>query len=356
MSQPRAGPPCPRRPASYRARVPPPPSSPLRLAVVGAGLAGLVCAQRAARAGWSVTAFEKARGVGGRLSTRRHGELHFDHGAQYFTARDAEFVRFVQEAVAGGVAAPWSGRVGTLSAGGIAPETAAPARFVGTPGMSAFVKPLAEGIVLRTGVRVGAVARDGAGWRLESTEGDALGRYDAVAVAAPAPQAAPLLAAAPALAARAASVPMRPCWAGLVAFEKPLALAARLDAAFVEGAPLAWIARNGSKPGRPPGESWVLHAAPAWSEAHVDATPDDVARELVAALGDVLGQALPAPLHRSAHRWLYALPAGAAASPGDPCLWDPALRLGACGDWCLEGRVEAAFRSGAALAARLGPA
>ncbi len=38
---------------------------------------------------------------------------------------------------------------------------------------------------------------------------------------------------------------------------------------------------------------------------------------------------------------------------GEDCLWDPTLALGACGDWCLAGRVEAALLSGAALAGRL---
>lgn len=331
------------------------PSAP-RLAVVGAGLAGLVCASRAARAGWAVRVFEKARGAGGRLSTRRVGELHFDHGVQYFTARDPEFAAFVDEAVAAGAAAPWACRVATISRGSVTPEVDGPARFVGTPGMSGLVKPLAAEAELHRSTRVGAIVRDGGAWRLASAEGDPLGSFDAVVVAAPAPQAAPLLAAAPALAARAAAIPMRPCWAGLVAFVEPLAAAAGFDAAFVEGSPLAWIARNAAKPGRPEGEAWVLHATASWSEERVDATPDDVAGALADALREILGQALPPVVHRSAHRWLYALPAGAAGSAAGPCLWDPALRIGACGDWCLEGRVEAAFRSGAALARELGPA
>lgn len=33
---------------------------------------------------------------------------------------------------------------------------------------------------------------------------------------------------------------------------------------------------------------------------------------------------------------------------GEPCLWDTDARVGACGDWCLGGRVDAAFDSGLA--------
>ena len=46
------------------------------IAVIGAGIAGLVCAQQLSQAGYSVVVVEKSRGLGGRLATRRlHGIL-----------------------------------------------------------------------------------------------------------------------------------------------------------------------------------------------------------------------------------------------------------------------------------------
>ena len=63
----------------------------IRAAVIGAGLAGLRVAHRLAEAGAQVRVFEKARGAGGRMSTRRTDFGAFDHGAQYFTARDPRF-------------------------------------------------------------------------------------------------------------------------------------------------------------------------------------------------------------------------------------------------------------------------
>ena len=48
--------------------------------VVGAGLAGLAAARRAAREGMSVEVIEKSGGLGGRLATRRVGDLPVDHG------------------------------------------------------------------------------------------------------------------------------------------------------------------------------------------------------------------------------------------------------------------------------------
>ena len=60
------------------------------IAIIGAGLSGLIAARELAKNN-DVTIFEKARGVGGRMATRRANNLkfdgfNFDHGTQYFTA------------------------------------------------------------------------------------------------------------------------------------------------------------------------------------------------------------------------------------------------------------------------------
>ena len=65
------------------------------VAVVGAGLSGLVAAKRLADSGRSVVVIDKGRSVGGRLATRRIHDATLDHGAQFFTVRSAEFAAFV---------------------------------------------------------------------------------------------------------------------------------------------------------------------------------------------------------------------------------------------------------------------
>lgn len=68
----------------------------MRIGIVGAGMAGLACAEGLAGLGHEVVLFDKGRGPGGRMSTRRlptsAGEAHFDYGAQYFTVRDKNFL------------------------------------------------------------------------------------------------------------------------------------------------------------------------------------------------------------------------------------------------------------------------
>jgi protoporphyrinogen/coproporphyrinogen III oxidase len=55
------------------------------IAVIGAGISGLVCAYNLQKAGFSVTVYEKETTVGGRMRTRKKGEFPFDIGADHLS-------------------------------------------------------------------------------------------------------------------------------------------------------------------------------------------------------------------------------------------------------------------------------
>lgn len=321
----------------------------LAVAIVGAGMAGLVCARSLAIEGHLVRVFDKARGVGGRMSTRRAGSSRFDHGAQYFTVRDQRFARWVETWRREEIVAQWQVEVAVLGrAGG---QTSAPRieRFVGVPGMNALCRHLAHDLDVALERRIGKLERSGDHWRLLSEDGTDLGVHDFAVVSAPAPQTAELLEiAAPVMARRAAEVEMAPCWAAMASFTSPLDVG--FEAAFVHDSPLSWVARNASKPARPDGEAWVLHASPEWSHEHLEIDRRDAARHLLDAFRDAVGNLSSTPSHLDAHRWRYALPV-------DPlpelCLFDAELGLAACGDWCGGARVEGAFVSGQTVADRI---
>ncbi|REK26625.1 MAG: hypothetical protein DWQ42_08645, partial [Planctomycetota bacterium] len=126
-----------------------------RIAIVGAGVSGLVAAGRLQAGAGKVSIFDKGRGVGGRISTRRTEQgSQFDHGAQYFTVRDARFRRVVKNMQADGVVAPWGGRIAKLERGTITPSSENHERFVGVPTMSAVGKWLARDLPIQLGTRV----------------------------------------------------------------------------------------------------------------------------------------------------------------------------------------------------------
>ena len=64
------------------------------IAIIGAGIAGLVCSQELQQAGYSVVVLEKSRGVGGRMATRRVSGSRADHGVRYLEPTDQLLQQF----------------------------------------------------------------------------------------------------------------------------------------------------------------------------------------------------------------------------------------------------------------------
>jgi predicted NAD/FAD-dependent oxidoreductase len=318
-----------------------------RVAVVGAGVSGLICARALGDHGYPVRVFDKGRRPGGRMSTREHGERSFDHGAQFFTARDPRFRRYVESWREDGVVGEWRGRIVHFDEEGRRSHAAPDTRWVGTPSMQSLARHLAEDVDVRTGIRITDLERSEGVWRLRADDGEDAGEWDIVVVSAPAPQTAALLPPDSSVRERASGVALAPCWAVMLELDGHPALDA--DAAFVRSGPLSWLARNGSKPGRPRPDCWVLHGSPEWSEEHLELEPEEAADVLIDAFGAVAGP-LPGVLFRRAHRWRYALPP---APLPEACIADPDERVVACGDWCGGPRVEGAFLSGAAAAGRI---
>ena len=83
----------------------------MKIAIVGAGISGCVCASQLVRAGHEVTIIEKGRGVGGRMATRRMEGARIDHGAQFFTTRDQRLSKLNQIWLQEGQVVPWYDQV-----------------------------------------------------------------------------------------------------------------------------------------------------------------------------------------------------------------------------------------------------
>ncbi len=167
-----------------------------RVAVVGAGLSGLVAAREMQNRGASVILFEKARGPGGRLATRRLGECVADFGAQFFSAFSEDFQGQVRVWQTEGLVFPWFEKKG------------APRFRASESGMNALAKNLAQELVVSAQTRVAQlrVLPSGQiellGVKGGPTSGGAvpqesdlasLGVFDGVVLSAPLPQCLELL-------------------------------------------------------------------------------------------------------------------------------------------------------------------
>ena len=318
-----------------------------RVAIVGAGLAGLTCAQALRQAGADVIVFEKSRGPSGRMATRRTDAAQFDHGAQYFTVRDPRFAQFIDAQLESGAVAQWSPRM---------TQTVPEPWYVGTPGMSALGRAQASGLELKCQARVVGLERASGAclWRLSCEDGQVFEGFDAVVVATPNEQAIDLLPDTVASwQQQLREVPMLPCWTLMFSTDQPLV---DLDAAAPEASPIGWWARNSSKPARPVVKGrhdWVLQARADWTFAHLDDDKPNVANALLSAWAELLSLPSVEPLAPPiVHRWLYARRTPD-LSPIAPALWNAELGLGVCGDGLTHSRVEHAYLSGAILAERI---
>jgi predicted NAD/FAD-dependent oxidoreductase len=319
----------------------------LPIAIIGAGLAGISAARALMAQGHAVTIFDKGRGPGGRLATRRieaeGRKLQFDHGAQYLRAEGADFAAALAEAGT----APW-------------PDAE---RRVGVPSMSAVPRALLGAIPCVASRHVGQITGSPGAWVLHhwdarlvrpgkplpDTAPEEAGPFAAVLLTMPATQAREVLGhTAPGLHEALATIRYAPCWTVMASFNAPLTLPETLRP---EAHAIGWAARDSGKPGRDAGqENWVIQAGPAWTRAHLELPADAIAQPLLAALAGFSAAPLPAPFMAMAHRWRYSL---LEAPLGEPCLWDATARIGYASDGCIGGRAEAAWDSGAALAARV---
>lgn len=323
-----------------------PPRAPT-VAIVGAGIAGLTCARKLRDAGHTVALFEQASFPGGRSATRDEPCGQFDDGAQYFTARDPRFKSAISSWLRAGVVAEWRARIVRVTKEKVGESKERATRYVGYPVMGALAAYLARGFNVGYEQRVAHIDRVEAGWTLRVEDGSQTLPYAKVIVATPAPQAAELLACSAELAPRIAAVRMLPCWALMLQFDKPFD--ARFDAAIVEDEPIAWLARESSKPGRKAGERWIVHASNDWSREHFDADPEMIVAGLMKSFCELVEKRVT-PAFSKAVRWEHAL---AAPEDARPFLYDAEAGLGACGDWLVEGRVEGAFLSGLTMASEL---
>ena len=339
-------------------------------AVIGAGIAGMTCARTLMQAGHQVSVFDKSRSVGGRMATRETEFGGFDHGAQYFTVRDARFEKAI--AATSAMVRPWSANTvrildehGRVVASSLPPKEA---HWVAKPGMSSLVRQWAEPIAaagkLFMETRVSRLERDKlspAKWQLQ-TEGPSdssrvYSGFDAVVMAVPAAQASALLISSQQgkqLQAAISAVEVAPCWTLMLAFPQAAQpnlphLGPQWNAARSTHHRIAWLARESSKPGRGSIERWTVQASPDWSQRHLEDDAERVKAKLLKAFTEVTGIRAEPP-HAVVHRWRYAQ----TIKPlGQSHLREASAGLGICGDWCLGHRVEDGFVSGLEMALAL---
>ncbi len=342
------------------------------VAVIGAGMAGLTCAQQLAQTGYRVVVLEKSRGLGGRMATRRLHNTWADHGVRYLELKPhqpPEFRQLVQTLLARGIILPWAQRFYDWSRSGLelAPEDCS--RYVAPFGSSAIAKFLGQGLDIRLNQRViGLHLSEMAtypnlevSWQIIS-ESTAPISAAALVIAIPAPQALDLcqpLAAkglAPEFVRALQDATYAPCLSAIAGypekFQPEISQLAWQAIAVIDDPILDWIGIDSTKRPQATQPIMVLQSTATFADAYLESTVlDRAGQAMLDQAGQHLLPWLATPSWLQVHRWRYAFPRHPYPAP---FLQAPMQQLLiCCGDWCGGNSVADAFKSGLAAANRL---
>ncbi len=315
-------------------------------AVVGAGIAGLMAAKSLQAQGVKVIVVDKGRGVGGRLATRWveasvNEKGYFDHGAQFFTVREARWQKIVDEWLAAGIVREWAR--GFAQGNELASHDGHP-RFCGVIGMNAIAQYLARGLDVRCEHKVVAVRQNNQQWDLDFKNHESI-TTDVLLMTAPAEQSLALLEAGNYILPSAAQMALErivydPCFAVLAVLDAPSHLP-EPGALQLQGEPIAWIADNHRKGISHDAYTITIHAGAEFTRQYWEAEHEFVAGKLLAAASAWLGGSVQS---WQVHRWRYSQPR--VVHPEACLLVNETAPLMFAGDGFGAPRVEGAGMSG----------
>ena len=271
------------------------------IAIIGAGISGLMAATYLAEKGKNSVIFDKGRGPGGRMSTRRFGEFRLDHGAQFFTVRDPRFEKYVQGWEKAGVAKIWC--KGFSGTGDGHP------RFRGTEGMNSIPKWLASQLDVRTGHKVKSIRFVNNLWQLDFEDSQSVSA-DQLLMTSPVPQTIALLEAgqvelAPTTRNFLSLISYDPCISVMVIPKKPLFMPEH-GGWQINEEPLQFVADNQLKGLTNPGQALTFHLGPRASTEHWESGPEKLS-DLV--IGELRKKGKDLVIEDiQVHRWRYSQP------------------------------------------------
>ncbi len=324
--------------------------------VIGAGMAGLVCAQQLTQAGYSVKVIDKSRGVGGRVATRRLHDTKADHGACYIKPKGEILQRLVKLLVSKGDLEIWTETLhiqDNFSSAIAHSPSSLP--YIAPEGMNAIAKFLAQGLKIHRGERVNKISLTSENqWHLTSETNKEF-TASSVVVAIPAPQAVMLLESSAELLnndfiEKLRSVEFYPALTVMAGYPDSSQQPEWKAITFKNNPVLGWIGLDSSKRKNPTQPHFVIHSSADFAEKYFESEDlHEVGKEILENAAFNLNLSwLNNPQWMQVHRWRYAFPKTPLEQPFLAA--ETSSPLVCCGDWCGGNLIESAMLSGIAAA------
>lgn len=313
-----------------------------KIAIIGAGISGITLAKGLSAAN-EVTIFDKSRGIGGRMATRRVENYHFDHGAQFFTAKSKEFKEICSKAKEDGVIEEWQCRFAEIITDKINRSWdfgVKKPHYVAKPQMNSFCKYLAQGLNILLSKELELAEFKNSKWSLVFKDGESFDGFDYLFFAIPCHQALNFIPENFKYFKIVESVKMKGCFALMLGFKKDLNT--EFDAALIKESDISWVSVNSSKPQRRPEFTLLINSTNKWADENIEADQEFVKKHMIDCVKKIVDFDESDLAYCNLHRWRYA---NSDHRNQEKSLLDPSLNLGLCGDWLISGRVESGFLS-----------
>lgn len=317
------------------------------LAIIGAGISGLTLGQRLKDC-WNVVVYEKARGVGGRMSTRHANSFDFDHGTQCFTARTPQFQNYLKPYIEEKIVGEWKGKVINLKIG---KETTtrlwSEQHLVANPNMNSLCKILAKGIDIKIMTEVAPLVEKSSNkWVLYDVFGNKLGEHDWVVSTAPPEQTSKLFGNVQLIDSPFDYVKMQACYSLMIGLDRPWEQ--EWIAAKVHNNPIKWISINSTKPSRNKNlTAIVAHTRNNWAEARINQDIKNLQTTLVKHFEEITDISCKEADYIATHRWKYAI-VKETQKPG--FYFNYEHKIAASSDWASTSRIEEVWLNATGLA------
>lgn len=320
----------------------------MKIAIVGAGFAGLAAARTLHDAGVDAAIFESNSRPGGRVETISIDGYTFDAGATSFTPRGKALADVIHRydaisdlvQVRNPIYVHENGRIGPGYA-----STTYLDRYTFISGNQTLASLLADGLDIRYGSRIESMIPGG-----DSVE--LLGEvYSSVIITVPTPQAMELIGEV-SKRIPATNVRYRACLSVLLGYEVEFNPPYHALIDTEQRHPLTWLSVESTKcPSRAPDGCCALVAqlGPEYSKSHLHAPDAEILSDTAIMVQRLLGDALSRPVVERVVRYPFSQPETTAAFASVNHRRDIVI----AGDGVLGGRTELAYETGILAAQRV---
>lgn len=312
------------------------------VAVIGAGITGISLANLLQKK-VNLTVFEKSRGVGGRMATRRAEPFQFNHGTQYFEIENKEFKDFLQPLIRNKTIKPLETNYIEILNKKVIKRTKIYNQkyYTAESKMNSVVKYLINNnFSIKLFCKIEKTLKKNDKWFIIDSDKLSYGPYDWLLITIPPNQAIEILYNSFKFLDIIKKIKMRSCYSLMLGFDEIREF--DFDTALFLDEDVRWLSISKKILEKKEYYNLLINSSYNFTEQNINDSKDKISNYLIKQVSDILQYDLNNYKHKALHFWKYAM---SEKNNNLGSLIDEDLKVIVCGDWCMNGKVEGGFLS-----------